>query len=522
MTLTLAVRGMERLDNGESGRLTLDRHGARIGRSPHADWSLPDPNNYVSSTHCEVDYRGGAYVLVDKSTNGTFVNGSPERLTRPHVLAEGDVIHVGHYEIEASFAGGAGAKAAAPAAPQPAATPGWNAWGDAQPAAPISDWGGVSAPVPQPSAGWASTPAPQAAIGGGWDAPAPQAAISGLGAMSGAWSAPSVAPPPAAPSAWDMPQAAAAPASDWSSPVSAASGPPAAVDVWGELTSSVGVDWSRGGFGAPEPDRFGLNGRAAAPAPDQVLGLSGGEGVPAAWGSPKPAPPPAPTTDWGAPATPHPPPPSFGVPVSPAAPPSRTGGEWAGFLGAAGLNAQDLKAPPAEALAAAGGLLKRLVAGLVVMLEARARAKAQLGAQGTSLEFAGNNPLKFARSPDRALAQMLNPAERGFMDPYTAVEDAFCDLQAHQVATLSAMQGALASTLARFSPTAIRGRAEMRGVLAKILPSARDATLWQAYEREFEGVAKGSDEAFMEVFAKEFRTAYERVAAEMKHTPGRS
>ncbi|MBW8858894.1 MAG: hypothetical protein JF570_03960 [Caulobacter sp.] len=48
------------------------------------------------------------------------------------------------------------------------------------------------------------------------------------------------------------------------------------------------------------------------------------------------------------------------------------------------------------------------------------------------------------------------------------------------------------------------------------MPGARAAALWQAYEREFEGVTRGSDEAFMEVFAKEFRDAYERIAADMK------
>ncbi|MCC7267706.1 MAG: type VI secretion system-associated FHA domain protein TagH, partial [Caulobacteraceae bacterium] len=188
----------------------------------------------------------------------------------------------------------------------------------------------------------------------------------------------------------------------------------------------------------------------------------------------------------------------------------------AALAAAAGLEPEDLKAAPDETLAAAGRLLNRLVAGMVVMLEARARAKAQLGAQGTSLEFAGNNPLKFARAPGKAVAQLLNPPERGFMDADLAVEDAFRDLQAHQMATLVAMQGALASTLARFSPEAIRSRAETRGILAKIIPSARDAALWEAYEREFEGVARGSDEAFMDVFAKEFREAYEKAARDLK------
>ncbi len=163
-------------------------------------------------------------------------------------------------------------------------------------------------------------------------------------------------------------------------------------------------------------------------------------------------------------------------------------------------------------LTQAGLLLRRIVSGLVIMLEARARAKAQMGAQSTNLEFDGNNPLKFARTPEQALTQLLNPAERGFMNSDRAVEDAFKDLQAHQMATLRAMQGALRATLDRFSPSAIRARADSGGLLAKILPGGRNATLWAAYEKEFSGVALGSDEAFMDMFSKEFRRAYDEIS----------
>jgi type VI secretion system FHA domain protein len=186
------------------------------------------------------------------------------------------------------------------------------------------------------------------------------------------------------------------------------------------------------------------------------------------------------------------------------------------LLKGAGVDPNTLRVAPAEAAETAGALLRRLLAGLVVMMEARARAKSQLGAQSTTLELNGNNPLKFARNPERVLAQLLNPAERGFMSAEQAIEDSFQDLQAHQMATLAAMQGALAATLERFSPEAIRRRAEVRGVLARILPAARNATMWETYEREFEGVARGSSEAFMDVFAKEFKQAYERTAAGMK------
>jgi type VI secretion system protein len=191
-------------------------------------------------------------------------------------------------------------------------------------------------------------------------------------------------------------------------------------------------------------------------------------------------------------------------------------GAWSGFLAAAGVKEASLASNPQEAAAAAGNLMRRVIAGLMVMLEARARAKAELGATGTEFRFDGNNPLKFNRGPESALLQLLNPPQRGFMGPDLAAEEAFRDLQAHQIATLAAMQQALRATLDRFSPAAIRERSKPRGLFANLFGVARNSQLWRAYEHDFEGVAQGSDEAFMDVFAKQFREAYERAAAEMR------
>jgi type VI secretion system FHA domain protein len=174
--------------------------------------------------------------------------------------------------------------------------------------------------------------------------------------------------------------------------------------------------------------------------------------------------------------------------------------------------ADDVKQATVKDGGKAGALFRRLVAGLVVMAEARARAKAQLGAEATAYNPNGHNPLKFARTPDEAIAALLGPARPGFMEPDAAIEDAYRELQQHQIATLRAMQGALRATLERFSPSAIRARADAGGLLERIMPGARDAALWQAYEREFGGVALGSDEAFLDMFAKEFRRAYDEQA----------
>ena len=343
--LTLAIGNIDRLPSGGQADLVLDCEGAVIGRSPHADWSLPDARNYISSTHAEVEYRDGGYWLVDRSTNGVFVNGEPERLTEPHLIAEGDEIVIGQYRIEAALA----AKA--------------------------------EEPPPLPT----------------------------LAEME---------------------------------------------DVWARLQINSQVDWSRAEAGETR------------------------------------GPPP---------------------PTSPPTGQSAAEAAWTALMVAAGLDPDELAASPRMG-ATAGAMLRQLVAGLVVLLEARARAKAQLGAERTAFNPDGNNPLKFAHTPGQAMLQLLGPAQRGYLPADQAVDDALKDLQAHQVATTAAMPRALRATLERFSPRAIRQRAESQDLLAKLIPGNQEAALWRAYEKEYEAMLVGSDEAFMTVFAQAFREAYEEAA----------
>ncbi len=473
MPLTLTIQNRDQLENGSPLSLILDRRGALIGRDPTTDWCLPDPSLHISSRHCEIEFRDDAYVINDISTNGTFLNGASARLPGPHVAGPGDVLIIGPFQIAVSLdAQTAAAMNARNAAP--AQTP-WKGWESSQ--------------------GNASPAAPAASMSQ-WDAPPPSAAISGTGPMSQSWAAPKVETPlvpdndPA--STWGTPAPTPQAASQWSSPIADAPPAPSPQDVWGNLAASNVVDWARGGFGAtPEPV---VAPQAVAFAPVEALA--------------PPTPPPLASAPQPAPA-----PRQVSMAPSPLTPAPSAGPQGLGeIVKVLGLSAAELKQDDAATLTQANHVLRRIVAGLVVMLEARARAKSQMGAQGTSLSFDGNNPLKFARTPEQALAQLLNPPERGFMSADQAVEDAFRDLQAHQLATLKAMQGALRATLDRFSPTSIRSRAKKAGVLAKILPGAKDAALWQTYEREFSGVAQGSDEAFMDIFAKEFRKAYDEVA----------
>jgi type VI secretion system protein len=180
------------------------------------------------------------------------------------------------------------------------------------------------------------------------------------------------------------------------------------------------------------------------------------------------------------------------------------------FLEAAGLDRQALSGSAEDVLGRAGQLLRLLVSGLVVMVEAWARAKSEMGAETTTLRYDGNNPIKFTHTPEQALMQLLTPAQRGFMAADRAVEDAFQDLQTHQLATLEAMEGAMQATLAYFSPDAVRARAETGTLAARVLPGGRDAALWRQFEQDYEQTAL--DEAFTAIFIREFRAAYEELA----------
>ena len=529
MTLTLTIAGLDMLDNGQPAELVLQRRGAVAGRSPTCDWSLPDPRNYISSRHFEVRYEGG-YWLTDLSTNGTFLNGGAARMAEPRRIAQGDRFQVGHFDIVATLSG----DDALPDAPS-SELPAWQGWegsaGAASSSPATGGWADAS------SGGWDAAPPARAAsapASSGWQAtaagetgaspPAPagwqpvsgpslarpephrQASTSAMPA-GGGW-APSSRPAEApVASAWNAATPAVDPASAWSSAAPDRPRAPSPDDIWGRLAEGNVVDWARGGFGQPAPaprDPLGLDpapAREALPAetPRAVQDLSQG------WGAVPGAAPSAPTPAAVAPAS--------SVPASAAAALSATSPAPSGvptgeaFLQGAGLAATQVQPSPAL-LGRAGALFNRLIAGLVVMVEARARAKAQLGAEPTAFSPQGHNPIKFARTPEEALALLLGPPQPGFMPAEHAIEDAFQDLQSHQMATLRAMQGALRATLDRFSPAAIRSRAESRGVLERVIPGARDAALWQAYEREFGGVAQGSDEAFMDVFAREFRQAY--------------
>jgi type VI secretion system protein ImpI len=103
-SITLRITNIDRLPDG--GPLSHSSTGKRfeIGRESPRDWVLPDPQLFISGRHCEVVPEGDAYVLYDVSRNGTFLNGSQQRMKSPHRLAHGDTLVIGAYVVSVSIA----------------------------------------------------------------------------------------------------------------------------------------------------------------------------------------------------------------------------------------------------------------------------------------------------------------------------------------------------------------------------------------------------------------------------------
>ncbi|TPJ40070.1 type VI secretion system-associated FHA domain protein TagH [Mesorhizobium sp. B2-6-5] len=98
MYISLQINNIDALPPGVlTGYAARDR-GFEIGRDG-CDWTLPDPDKFISGRHCEVRYEAGAFWLYDVSRNGTYINGSSQRMAGPHRLGHGDRVLIGRYVI---------------------------------------------------------------------------------------------------------------------------------------------------------------------------------------------------------------------------------------------------------------------------------------------------------------------------------------------------------------------------------------------------------------------------------------
>ncbi len=576
---------------GDGAPIVMRGPSLTIGRGQENDVVLPDPDKLISKNHCVVEDQGGGNVIViDFSTNGTFLNYGKVPLGRvPTPLNDGDVLSMGPYEIVVGITtgkadpmrslaapvedeqvspgraenapdlmdllDGTGARkvdflddllgaAEGPRGPSQVvredpvdALGGDPLLGEVDPvvgkvADPLDEFlGSGSQQYNSPSVADAMSFSGRAksVIPDDWDddflnpnksrgsdpfaspasivpplAPRPVPNLPPEAFDDILPGKPTVPPPPSSPPEPAARHAAAPqpqppqPQPPQPQPISA---PPPA------RPAPVQADDGDSPFAAPVPSSR----MSVVPPPPRSVAPSVVPPVhaapPAQPAAPPPAPAPAPTP---APAAAAP-----SRPAAPSGPPGRVDAARAFFRGAG----QDDIIIPEDQLVATmerlGDVMRTMVEGLRAVLMTRAEIKGEFRVERTQISAGGNNPLKFALSPEHAVEMVLRPRAKGYMEAAVAVREALDDIQAHEVAMVTGIEAAIRELLARMDPAKIEEKAGASGGFGGMLGNKK-AKAWEEFERLYTDLKDKAENDFHDFFAKAFSRAYQEQLEKLK------
>jgi type VI secretion system FHA domain protein len=113
--------------------------------------------------------------------------------------------------------------------------------------------------------------------------------------------------------------------------------------------------------------------------------------------------------------------------------------------------------------------------------------------------------LKFLPGAEQALEAILFRPRAGFLSGSSAFTGALGDLRTHQVATLAAIQPALAKLLEDLSPDAVEAAIGSKGFLA----GSRKQRAWDHFVAAWDARAHPHDNGILDAFLALFAEAYE-------------
>lgn len=178
------------------------------------------------------------------------------------------------------------------------------------------------------------------------------------------------------------------------------------------------------------------------------------------------------------------------------------------FLRGAKLPAKTRLDDPVAFLENQGVLFRLLIDGLVSALRARNIFKEAMKLGNTYVAVKDNNPLKFAPTAKKAMSMLIEP-EEGYLRADDAIEQAFADLQHHNLALLAGMEAAIHGLVQRLDPKTIERSvpdAKKKGLGQ--LVNAAPARAWQDYRREYDKLMADLEENLNAVIGRDFLPAY--------------
>jgi len=497
----------------------FSEQGGSIGRADENDYVLPDTESMVSRTHALISCENGDYFLIDQSTNGTFVNGSPNRLEpgEAYRINDGDRLLMGNYLVVVSLV---------PAnSPLDSASPLLQEMTQL-PLQPDMTSGDSVDSVDEYSAlpemdGW-----PGEVKRPNWF-PAGEENYSEVSSNPSS-KEDSLRERPPTPAlqqhlAQPMPDQSRETLPEIDKPereqikqrITGSRVPTGYIPGAVQFEESAGVELVPGG-GAEQKDSFASESseesrvteqpESTEPHVDEHSGRVVAEPV----GQPQPEPAPITT------------PSRVRVPMGQAAPLDSRATASEPALGQAdtdllaallnGLGSSVFEVPPEKAtefVTQIGQLTQEAVQGMIDTLRLRDEFKREFYVPVTRIAPTDNNVFKHSANVGDALAQAFSEAAgTAYLSPVESTRQAFQDIAAHQLALVAGMQAAVTFLLERFAPKTLEQRIGKATVLDGVLPQIRKAHMWEQFEKEYTKIAQQAEEDFQRVFGQHFERAY--------------
>ena len=430
-----------------------------IGRGTDADWTINDPDMFVSRAHCTISGSDGEYAVTDSSRGGLFVDGADMALGAGKTtdLRDGTRIRMGDFVFAARIEDDLAAEQQKPLRTTP-------------------DIG-----RPPPPAG--DDPFGLKTVGAVERPPKPRPS-----------------PPPHEPVGFE--------ADDFfSTPVSRKEPEPAPKDRPEPFESGRASGFFDGEPAQEEPvetaffdDPFTLGKLDKPHEPEPVVEIPPVEPV-------KPVEPEIQTREPEIIARPP-------VEAQPVPHHSADADNEArnAFLRGLGLDVEDYSDEDAIAqMETMGKRYRLLIEGLIHMLRARAQEKQNARLAQTIIGHSDVNPLKFTANTEDAVASTVKTKGHGYLAPDLAINGAFRDLAEHHVNSWNGVQAALRRMIDRFDPAELEEELKDIGTLEALLAGGRRAKLWEAYEERYRQIAQSAEERFLGDVGSDFRDAYENI-----------
>jgi len=182
------------------------------------------------------------------------------------------------------------------------------------------------------------------------------------------------------------------------------------------------------------------------------------------------------------------------------------------FLAGLQLDDEDLEKKVLENLdfKQVGALFKISIQGTLDILHSRTHIKNEMRMDVTTIQPIENNPLKFSITADEALVRLLVPQKNSYLAPKDALEEAYNDIRAHQMAVISGIQATLSYMLKRFEPKKLTTRLQKKSPIAAVIPLHRKAKLWALFEDLYDTLQEEAEDDFNRLFSLEFSKAYDQ------------